>query len=208
MCSCDDFVEALPDEARGITTRDLVHTPHAQTARRDLGVIVPSTLFRDTGIEQENIEQILLHFSAAKQLHDRNAQAFLINFRHAARHRAGCHTADIGMVGDIDDEGEQLATNEDRRGEVDIGEVRAASNVGIIGDENIPLLYFFDWIFGEYRLHQAGHGGKMDGKRHVGLCDQSSVPITNCRRVVVPLLDIGRVGTLHQGDEHLVDDRL
>src|SRR5215831_17372926 len=48
----------------------------------------------------------------------------------------------------------------------------------------------------------------MDRQRHLGLSYEPAPSIGDCRRVVVPLLDVGREGSLLNGNPALVVDRL
>src|SRR5258708_40349493 len=47
----------------------------------------------------------------------------------------------------------------------------------------------------------------MDGERVLRLHDQPPLWVDECRRMVVALLDVGRVGALHQRDEAFIGGR-
>ena len=70
---------------------------------------------------------------------DRHAQAFLVDLRHAAGHAAGHHAADIGVVGDVAHEADQRAVMEHRRRHVDVRQMGAAGDMGIVGDEDVAV---------------------------------------------------------------------
>ena len=184
----------------------LRHAPHAQIAGRNLREVVPAPFVRQPHIQQHEIEQLALQFAPAEQLDHRHAQAFLVDFRHAAGHRPRRHAADIGMVGDIADPGDDAPVREHRGGHVDVGQVRAARGVRIVGDDDVAFLDIVA-IARQQAVHQPAHGRYVDRQRLFRLRNQTAPCIHDRGRVVVPLLDVGRIGALHQCGEGFVGDR-
>src|ERR1700724_3040933 len=86
-----DLIKDREHHCRAIASKGLAQSPLAEAAGGDLREIVAPALLRHANIEQNEIEQILLQLPPAKQLHDRQAQALLIDFRHAPRHAARNH---------------------------------------------------------------------------------------------------------------------
>jgi hypothetical protein len=183
-----------------------VHAPHAQAAGCDLGIVVAAPFLGDTGVQKQDLEQVLVQLALLVQSYHRDAQSLLVDLRHAAGHRARRHAADVGVMGDVADEAEQFALDEHRLGEVDVGQVRPAGHVRIVGDEHVAFANLRRGVLGEERVHQPGHRGKMDGQGHLGLGDQATIAIADGGGMIMALLDVGRVGTLHQRDVGLVDD--
>ena len=131
----------------------------------------------------------------------------LVDLRHAAGHAARRHAADVGVVRDVAHEGEQGAVVEHRHRHVDVGQVGAAGDVGIVGDEDVAVVDIAAELL-EKLGHEPGHRGDVDGQRAFGLHDEPAGGVHDRRRMVAALLDVGGIGAPHEGDEGLVADRL
>ena len=184
----------------------LRHAPHAQIAGRDLREIIAAPLVRQPHIQEHEVEQLALQHAFAEKLDHRHPQAFLVNLRHAARHRPRRHAADIGMVRDVADPGDDAPVGEDRRGHVDIRQMGAAGRVRIVGDDDIAFLDVVA-IARQQAVHQPAHRRDVNRERLLRLGDQPAPGVHDRGRVVVALLDVGRIGALHQRGEGLVGDR-
>src|SRR5215831_20570558 len=108
-----------------------------QPARRCLRVEVAAALCRQSHVEQQEIERVAYQFALAVKPNDRNSQPLLIYLGEAARHRPAYRTANIRMVGNIADEGDQCFTVEDRSCQIDIWQMGSAGHMRVISDENI-----------------------------------------------------------------------
>ena len=100
-CPVDDFVESGQHVVETVHAHHFVKPPGAEIARSDLGVVVATALVGDAHVEEQDVHDVLLQHALSEQLDDRDPQTFLIDLRHAARHGAGHHAADIGVVGDV-----------------------------------------------------------------------------------------------------------
>ena len=107
----------------------------------------------------------------------------------------------------LDTNATEPPVGEHRHRHVDVGQMRAAGHVRVVGDEQIA---FGDVVAvaGDQDAHQLEQGGQVDRQRHLGLRDQPPVRVGDCRGVVVALLDVGGEGALLDGDPGLVVDRL
>ena len=110
----------------------------------------------------------LLHTSdwhLGHQLYDRSRelehQAFLVQ-RARQRHRARAGAADVGVVGAVGAERDQLATDEDRRNQGHVGQVRAAE-VGIVDHHHVAILPV-------QTLHHVAHGVGHAAQVHRDVC--------------------------------------
>ena len=159
---------------------------------------VVQALARHLQVEQHEIEDVLHQLAFAIEPHGRNANAFLEDVRMAA-------IDEVGVMGRVGGPGDQLAFVEDRLGEHDVGQVRAAAGVGVVAHEDVA---FADVLHVEALgdlLDDADQRAEMD--RDVrGLAQRAALGIEQARRAVAPLLDVGRVGGAHQRLAHLLDD--
>ena len=204
--AANDLVERGDDQRYAARLDHLVHAPHAQAAGRDLGEVIAAPLVGNPRIEQQEVEHVLDQLALAEQPYDGDAQTLLIDLRHAAGHAARRHAADVGMVGDVAHEADELAVREHRHRKVDVGQMRSAGDERIVGDENVALVDVGERYLGKQSVHQPHHRAEMDGERVLGLHDQPALRIDDRGRVIVPLLDVGRIGALHQRDVGLVGD--
>ncbi len=203
----DDFAERGVQRCDGIGLGGLDQPAVPEAAGGNLGVIVAAPFFRNSDIQQQEFEQVFLKLATPEQFDDGNAETFLINLRHAARHRARRHAAHIRMVCDIADERRKRAVDEDGHRHVYVGQMGAARDVRIVCDKEIALFDVLKRIFREELFHQPGHRCQMNGQGILRLDDQAAGDVANRRRVVAALFDVRRIGTLGQCDEGLVGNR-
>ena len=156
-----DLPEAVPDRGDSVLAENLGQPAAAEPAGRDLGEIVAAPFGRHTDVEQDQVQEVLLEDAFPEQADHRDAQAFLVNLRQTAGHAAGHGAADIGMVGDVAHEGDELALEKHRHRHVDIRQVGPAGDMGIVGDEQVAVAQVVAEA-GEQALHQPAHGGEMD----------------------------------------------
>ena len=178
----------------------------AKIAGGDLCIVVAAPLVRNPDVQKHDVHDIVLQHALAEELDDRNAQTLLIDFGHAAGHGTRHHAADIGVVCDVADKGNKLALDKNRLGVVDVGQMRTARRVRIVGDEDIAFLNVVAEFF-KHAAHQAAHRSDMDRQRQGRLDNQPAVFVDDCDGVILALLDVGRIGRTHQGDKTLVRDR-
>ncbi len=169
----------------------------------ELRTQVADALLGRTAVEQDDVDDVAIDRTGAHDSHERQSQALLedraAHRGFAARH----HAADVGVVRDVGHEGDDAAVAEHRRDHVDVGQVRAAAVVGIVGDEHVARL---DLVLRKARAQgcdRADHRAEMD--RHaVRLGDHVAVGIEDRRRAVRALLDVGRERRAGQRRAHLL----
>ena len=110
----DDLVARLADGAHRPALDDLVAAPDPEHVRRDLRQIVAAPLARHAYVQENQVEDVLFDLALPDDTDGRDPQTFLIDLRHAARHAARRHPADIRVVGNVGDEEDQFALVEDR----------------------------------------------------------------------------------------------
>ena len=103
---------------------------HADAVGRHLGAQVGQALARHLAVQQDQVLHVLLQLAAAVEPHRRDAQALLVDMGVAA-------IDEVGMVGEVHRPGDDAAVDEDRLGEHDVGQVRAAALVGVVADEDV-----------------------------------------------------------------------
>ena len=136
----DDFIEGFLKRRGGIGLGEFDQPPLTKPACGDLGEIISPALLRHSDVEQKQVENVLHEFAAPEQLHDGDPQPFLKNLGHATGHTARGHAPDVRVVGDGANEGEELASDEDRHRNIDIGQMRPACDVRIVADEDVALM--------------------------------------------------------------------
>ena len=109
---------------------------------------------------------------------------------------------------DVAHEADELAVREHRHRHVDVGQMRAARDERIVGDEDVALADVRSGTLASSVFIRPIIEPRWIAQRILGLHDQPPARIDDRGRMVVPLLDVGRVRALHQRDEGLVGDRL
>jgi hypothetical protein len=201
-----DLVERGQHLRAAVPGDDLLEAARAEPHRGDLREQVAAALLRDPGVEQDQVIDAGLQPSGLVELDQRNAQAFLVDLGHAAGHAAGAHAAEVGMVGDVADEGDRGAGVEDRHRHVQVRQVGAAGDEGVVGNKDVAFLQGGDVHLRQQRLHHAHDRAQVDRQRFLGLHDQPALHVHQRGGVVAALLDVLRIGALHQCDEGLVHD--
>ena len=103
---------------------------HAEPVRRHLRAQIGQALARHLAVEQDQVQHVLLQLAGAVEPDRRDAQAFLVDVGVAA-------IGEIGVVRDIGRPGDERAVDEDRLGEHDVGQMRAAAGIGVVADEDV-----------------------------------------------------------------------
>ena len=179
--------------------------PRAEAAGRDLRVVVAAALVGDPRVQEQEVEEVLLQFAPPEQAHDRDAEPLLEDLGHPARHAPRGHAADVRVMGDVADEPDEGSVAEDGEGEVHIREMGAPRHVGVVGDEEVAVMEVVSELL-EHALHESAHRRDVNRQGLLGLGDEPAVDVHDGRRVVAPLLDVRRVGALHEGEEALVGE--
>src|SRR4029077_5342720 len=110
--------EDLPEGAfhrRGaIVGEQLHHAIDTESARGDLRIQIAAAFSRQAHVEEEKLKELGVELPPTIEPHDRDAQALLVDLRHATRHGAAGGATDISVVGEICDEGDQPPLDEYR----------------------------------------------------------------------------------------------
>ena len=116
-------------------------------------------------------------------------------------HRPGGRAADVGVMGAVRRERDQLVSGEDGRDHRDVGKV-GPSAVGVVEDPGAAgsVVLIHD------RRHRSGHRAEVYGDV-LGLHHHLAARVKQRRRRVAPLLDVGRVRRADQHGSHLLADR-
>ena len=112
---------------------------------------------------------------------------------------------EVGVVRDVRRPGDDLALEEDRLDQHDVGQVRAAAGVGVVADEDVALADLRQRMPRRHVLDHAHQRAEVHRDVH-RLAQRAAARVEQARRAVAPLLDVGRVGGAHQRLAHLLDD--
>ena len=128
--------EGLHSKARD----DLVQLALADIHAGDLRVQIAPVLLRHANVARDQPHEIVVHHAVPHQPHRRDAQAFLVDLRQAARERGRHRAADIGVVDVVADEGDELAVEENGLPHMHVGRMgRDIACIGVAGDADIAL---------------------------------------------------------------------
>ncbi|CUK23251.1 Uncharacterised protein [Achromobacter sp. 2789STDY5608615] len=188
----------LPDQAlhRGRAAAVGGHL-HAQVQHPFLGV---------AGVGADQAQHVLVHLAGARDAAGGDADAFLEDRLQAAGDRAGHRAADVRMVGDVGGEKAQRAFPEHRRDDVDVGQVAAIGQIGVIADEHIAVADLVDQERAQYRAHGAVQRAQVQRDLRA-LRHQPAGGVEQRHRAVLAFLDVGRERGPHQRVVHVFGDR-
>ena len=147
--SVHDGSEGSRQQGRGVAEGQFPYAARTQAAGRYLGEIVAPAFVGHPHVQQQQIKYILHQFTGREQADQGDTQTLLIDFRHATGHTAWRHAADICMVRDIADEAQDFAVNKTGHSQIDIRQMGAAGDIGVVGDKNIAVRHALHPILGQ-----------------------------------------------------------
>ena len=172
---------------------------HADAVGRHLGAQVGQPLGGHLAVQQDQVLHVLLQLAAAIEPHRRDAQALLVDVGVAA-------IDEVGMVGEVHRPGDHAAVDEDRLGDDDVGQMRAAALVGVVADEGVARPDVLRRVAPHDVLDEVEKAAEMD-RDVLGLAQRLAGGVEQRRRAVAPLLDVGRMRGADQRLAGLLDDR-
>ena len=164
----------------------------------DLRPEVAPALVRQGEVGEEQLHHVLPHAPGLDEADRRDPEALVPD-------GADLLGAAVGVVRDVGHEAEQRAAREDRAHQVDVGQVRAAARVGIVGDEDVARGQCLDRIAREDLADDAQQRAEVH-RDVLGLGDDLAVGVEDRGRAVLALLDVGGIGGLDQRGAHLFRD--
>ena len=188
----DHFVDA-------ILAAQALHAQHAEPVRRHLRHEVRKPFLGHLAVEQDQLPHVFLQLSGPIEPHGRNAQPFLEDVGVAT-------ILEVRMMRGVDGPADQLVTEEDRLGENDVGQVRAAPLIGVVADEHVTRPEPVELVPLQDARHDADEAAQMD-RRMRRLAERIPIDIEQRARAVAPFFDVGGVAGSHQRLTHLVGDR-
>ena len=193
-----------------VPIEQILHFALAASARGELSLQVAHHLLGGTHVERDHVPQRLVRLAAGHELHDREPQPFLEDLLGAERVAAGDDSAHVGVVrhrGRPCDEpalrGAAFA-GEDRRRDVDVGQVLAVGGVGIVEDEHVARVDAPVVLADEpsHRVVEAAHvHGSADA-----LGEGEPFGVEQRGGEVERVAHDPRVRGAHQGERHVVGD--
>ena len=113
---------------------------------------------------------------------------------------------EVGVVRQVHREGDDAAVDEDRFGEDDVGQMRAATLVGVVAAEHVAWLHLLDRMALQDVRDQADEAAEMH-RDVLGLAQRVAMNVEQRGRAVAAFLDVGGVGRADQRLAHFLDDR-
>ena len=182
-----------------VLRRQRLETFYADAVGRHLGAQVGQPLARHLAVQQDQVLHVALQLAGAIEPHRRDAQALLVDVGVAA-------IDEVGMVRQVDRPGDQAAVDEDRLGQHDVGQMRAAALVGVVADEGVARPDVLGRVAPHDVLDEVEEAAEMD-RDVLGLAERLAGGVEQRRRAVAPLLDVGRMRGADQRLAGLLDDR-
>ena len=106
----------------------------------DLRLDVAPGDFRRAGVGADHLPHVVVDHAAAQDFQRRDQQALLKQVCRVAAVGAGHLAAEIRLVRDIADEGDEPLVHEHRRDDGHVGRVVLAGAIGMVDDEGVALL--------------------------------------------------------------------
>ncbi len=175
-----------------------LHAQHAEAVRGHLRAQVRQPFARNLAVQQDQLLHILLQLPGPVQPDRRDPQPLLENMGVAA-------VGKIGVVGGVDRPGDNLAVDEDRFGEDEIGKMGAAALVGIVADENVAGPDVLDRVALEDMRQHVDETAEVH-RDVLSLAERVACGIEQCRRAVAAFLDVGGIAGSHQRLAHFLGD--
>jgi hypothetical protein len=110
------------------------------------------------------------------------------------------------VVSDVRDVSRDAFSDEHRRDHVDVGKVRAAAVVRIVGEEHVAGTDFGFGIALQDLVDRTDHRSQVDGYA-LRECDHLARAIENRRRTIRALFDIRRKSGAHERRAHFLGGR-
>ena len=154
----EDRLEARLDRVAAEALEQLGHAAGAHQAGLHLAVEIGGEHVGHAGVAPDDGEHRLVAHAGAVELDRRHGEAFLEHRRRGAGHRAGHAPADVVVVTEGLDVGDDFALMENRHGRAQVGQVpdRAFGQVGVVHQEHVAGLH---GLRREIAHHGVGHGG-------------------------------------------------
>ena len=141
---------------------------------------------------------VVLQFAGAIEPDRRDAQALLVDMRVTA-------VGEVGVVREVHRQGDDGAVDEDRFGQHDVGQVRAAAFIGVVAAEHVAGPHLRDRV----ALHDVRDQAEEAAEMHrdvLGLAQRVAVDVEQGGGAIAAFLDVGGVGGADQGLAHFLDD--
>ena len=174
------------------------HAHDAQPVGGHLRAQVGEPLARHLAVQQDQRLHVLLQHTFPVEPDRRDSQPLLIDVGVTA-------IGEIGMMRRVDSPGDEIAFVEDRLGEHDVRQMRAATLISVVADEDVPRAQRLDRVAFEDMWQGADETAEMH-RDVLGLAERLAVHVEEGGRAVAPLLDVGGVARPHEGFAHLFDD--
>ncbi len=113
-------------------------------------------------VEENEVEHVAVHPFGAHDPHERHAESFLENGLAHGCFRAWHHAADVCVVGNVGHIGDDLRPHEHGGDNGDIGEMRAAAMIRIVGGKHVAGLHVRRCEALAQGLDHSDHRAQMD----------------------------------------------
>ncbi|MCY1543078.1 hypothetical protein D9M68_788730 [compost metagenome] len=140
-----------------------LHGGGAAAVRGHLHAQIQHALLGIAGVGADQAQHVLVGFAMLRDAAGGNADAFLEDgFQPAGDRPRHCATH-VGMVRDIGREKAQFVAPENGGHDVDVGQVAAVGQIGVVADEDIAFADLADGIRAQDRPHRAVQRAQVQG---------------------------------------------
>ena len=197
-------VDVLEEARHSVFSGEVRHSPLAQVDRGDQRPEVTEIVTRGANIREQQTPHVVDVLAGSLDLHGRDAQPLVEDFRRFASETRRRHAADLADVADRDCEADRFPVDKDRLEERVLGRVKTAA-IGIVVQEDIALLEFVDVDLVHARpqkeRHAADHRRAEVAGRH-----QFAARQRETAGEVERLAENRGIGGAHERDAHVAAD--
>ncbi len=151
----------------------------------------------------DDVGQGLVDLAFAREVHQRDIEAFLVDLARVGAHAAA---ADVDDVAGRGEQGDHLALPEGRRDEGEVVEM-AGALPRIVGEVDVAFLHRLGRKAIEEVIDRAGHRVDVAGRPGHGLRQHRAAEIEDAGGKIAGLARRGREAGAHQRQRLLLDDR-
>ena len=154
----EDRVEARLDLGASVAAEEIGQALGAHAARRHLTVEVATQAVGQSRVPGQDADHVLVGPAGMVEAHGRDDDAFLVRADRVRRHRAGYCAADVVVMAERLDEGDDVTRVEHRDRHAEVGQVADAAlgAVDVVVEEHVSRPHRLDRKVAHDRLNERG----------------------------------------------------
>ncbi|MNV37484.1 hypothetical protein D3C71_1290060 [compost metagenome] len=199
----DDVVHRAQHGVQPHLANQALHGGRATAVGGHLHTQVQHALFGVAGVGADQAQHVFIVLAVARDAAGGDANAFLEDRLQAARDGPWHRAAHVRMVRDVGGEEAQHAVPEYGGDDVDVGQVAAIGQIGVVADENVALADVIHGVGAQDRAH--GPVQRTQVQRNLrALRNQPAGRVEQGHRAILAFLDVGGERRAHQRVVHVL----